>query len=136
MGKLNRVIDARRRGASRYDALLQGSSLKTPFVAPDSLHVYQSYVTLLPEDAAPERAALIAAWKADGVETAVGTWHVPMTRYFRTRYGYQNGDFPATDCVFARALTLPLYEGLSENDQIYVADTVTGAVPQSIRIRK
>ena len=35
-----------------------------------------------------------------------------MTTYFRTRYGYKTGDFPVTDCVFARAMTLPLYEEL------------------------
>jgi dTDP-4-amino-4,6-dideoxygalactose transaminase len=128
MSKLDRVVDARRRAASRYDALLRGSTLKTPHVAPGSRHVYQSYVTLLPEDAAPERAALIAAWKEDGVETAIGTWHIPMTRYYRTRYGYQSGHFPATDDVFARALTLPLYEKLSEDDQLSVTETIARAL--------
>ena len=41
---------------------------------------------------------------------------MPLTTFFRTRYGYQTGDFPVADRVFARAFTLPLYEGLHEAD--------------------
>jgi len=49
---------------------------------------------------------------------------MPMTTYFRTRYGYKTGDFPVADCVFARAMTLPLYEELSARDQQYICDVV------------
>jgi perosamine synthetase len=45
---------------------------------------------------------------------------MPLTSYFRTRYGYRPGDFPVTDDVFARSIALPLYEGLTLENQQHV----------------
>jgi dTDP-4-amino-4,6-dideoxygalactose transaminase len=117
MKKLDRIIDARRRLAHHYDSLLENDPVLVPAVPQQSYHVYQSYVTLLPEDAAPRRAEIIRELKEAGIETNIGTWHMPLTTYFRTRYGYRAGDFPVSENVFARALTLPLYESLSSTDQ-------------------
>jgi dTDP-4-amino-4,6-dideoxygalactose transaminase len=49
-----------------------------------------------------------------GIETTIGTWHMPLTTFFRTKYGHKPGDFPATDDVFARSVTLPLYESMTD----------------------
>ena len=124
MSKLDRIIQARRSLAANYDLLLRGTQIRPPVVGEGYQSVYQSYVTLLPEFAAPMRAALIADLKINGIESNIGTWHMPLTHYFRTRYGYREGDFPATDDVFARTLTLPLYERLSQNDQKQVVDGI------------
>jgi perosamine synthetase len=124
MTKLERVIAARRRLAARYDELLAGSAVQAPIIGAGSQPVYQSYVVLLPEQRAADRPNLIRRLREHGIETTIGTWHMPMTTYFRTRYGYQAGDFPVTDQIFARSLTLPLYEGLSVDDQQQVVDTL------------
>ncbi len=117
MAKLDRIIAARRRLAAVYDELLGGTPLWPPVVGIGSQPVYQSYVVLLPEMAAPHRPSLIQQLKKQGIETAIGTWHIPMTTYFRSRYGYQEGEFPVADRVFSRASSLPLYEQLSSQDQ-------------------
>jgi perosamine synthetase len=49
MTKLQRIIDARCTAAHRYDELLDGSPLQSPRVMSGAGHIYQSYVTLLPE---------------------------------------------------------------------------------------
>jgi dTDP-4-amino-4,6-dideoxygalactose transaminase len=59
----------------------------------------------------------------------IGTWHIPMTTYYRNRYGFKIGDFPVTDQVFARSLTLPLYEGISEDDQTKVVEFLLEQLP-------
>lgn len=117
MKKLDRIIAARRRLADHYDSLLAGAPLQAPVVGPGSSPVYQSYVTLLPENIAQRRANLIQHLKDKGIETTIGTWNIPLTTFFRTRYGYRLGDFPTTDQVFVRSFTLPLYETLSEMEQ-------------------
>lgn len=117
MAKLDRIIAARRSIAARYNALLAATPLQTPQVMAGSQPVYQSYVALLPEDLALQRTNLIQALKAIGVEATIGTWHIPLTSYFRTQYGYKRGDFPVTDTVFERSLTLPLYEAMTESHQ-------------------
>ena len=116
LAKMPRVLAARQSLAGVYAKELAGTRVTAPFVEPEATHAYQSYVTLLPEDAAPRRAELIATLRERGIETNIGTWHMPLTTYFRTRYGFRPGDFPVADRVFARAFTLPLYEGLSVDD--------------------
>jgi dTDP-4-amino-4,6-dideoxygalactose transaminase len=128
MQKLDRVIDARRRLAHSYDSLLENDPVLAPIVPPQSYHVYQSYVTLLPEVAASRRASIIHELKEMGVETNIGTWHMPLTTHFRTRYGYHKGDFPMSDSVFDRALTLPLYESLTEIEQRTVVKQLISAL--------
>jgi len=120
MEKLDRIIAARRRLAHHYDSLLENDPVLVPAVPFQSFHVYQSYVTLLPEKAATRRAEIIRQLKEQGVETNIGTWHMPLTTYFRTRYGYQPGDFPVTDQVFPVSLTLPLHEWLTAEAQEYI----------------
>jgi dTDP-4-amino-4,6-dideoxygalactose transaminase len=122
MAKLDRVIAARRELAARYDALLAGTAIQVPYRNQGSQPVYQSYVVLLPERRAAERPDLIRRLREQGIETTIGTWHMPMTTFFRTRYGYEAGDFPVADQVFARSLTLPLYEGLAADDQQQVVE--------------
>lgn len=122
--KIDRLIAARRRLAAGYGRLLQRTSVVPPFVTEGAEHVYQSYVTTLPADVAARRAELIRDLMRRGVETTIGTWHMPMTTYFRTRYGFSPGDFPATDRVFVASLALPIHEALSPSDQ----DLVVGAL--------
>jgi perosamine synthetase len=124
MHKLNRIITARRQHAAYYDALLSGTPLQTPIVCDHGASVYQSYVVLLPEQRTTHRQSLIKQLKERGIETTIGTWHMPLTTYFRQRYGYKTGDFPVTDHVFARAMTLPLYEELSARDQQHICEAV------------
>jgi dTDP-4-amino-4,6-dideoxygalactose transaminase len=117
MAKLGRIIAARRARAEIYHRLLAGTGVQPPFVPPRSQHVFQSYVVLLPARQAARRPALITALKQSGIETTIGTWHMPLTTYFRSKYHFAPGDFPVADQVFARALTLPLHEGLTEAEQ-------------------
>jgi perosamine synthetase len=120
MAKVDRIIGARQKLAARYRALLS-TSITPPATRVTAEPVYQSYVVSLPETHSPRRATIIEQLKVQGIETTIGTWHIPLTRYYRQRYNYQKGDFPITDSVFSRSLTLPLYEGLSEGEIEQVA---------------
>jgi perosamine synthetase len=77
---------------------------------------------------APHRAGIIQRLREQGVEANIGTWHMPLTTYFRTRYGYRPGDYQVTDQVFSRSLALPLYETLSPDDQQVVVQGLLGFV--------
>lgn len=115
--KINRIIAARRLIAARYASLLSNLEVQPPIMSSGSEPVLQSYVVLLPQSLASKRSVLIKDLRDRGIETTIGTYHVPLTTYYRKRYNYQVGDFPVTDAVFNRALTLPLYEGMSEQQQ-------------------
>lgn len=126
LGKLDRILATRRAQAAAYTALLESTDIAAPVVPAGSEPVHQSYVVLLPEGTPP--GDVIAHTRAHGVETQIGTWHIPLTRYYRERYGFAAGDFPGTDEVFRRALTLPLGPHLGEGDLVAVVDAVQAAV--------
>jgi len=131
LAKLERIITQRRAGAAHYDLLLRDTDVRPPGALSDSRHVYQSYVTLLPAEVAPRRGTMIADLKSQGIETSIGTYHLPLTTFYRTRDRYRLGDFPVTDDVFARALSLPLYGGMTSGDRETVVRLLTKNLAES-----
>lgn len=129
LAKLDRLVAERRAQAARYGDLLDGLGLALPAPREPERHVYQSYVVLLPaglDEGAPPR--FVAAMRERGVETTIGTYHMPLTTHFRRTGGHARGDFPAADEVFARAVSLPLWSGLTPDDQSAVAEAVTATL--------
>jgi len=128
MSKLSTLIASRRCQAAQYNELLSGSELQLPPVSASAAHVYQSYVVLLPRSVAARRAEIIARLKAAGVETTIGTYHMPMTTFFRRHSGTRPGMFPVVDDVSVRAMALPVFAGLTGDQQRQVADTLLNAL--------
>lgn len=122
--KLERIIRARRMAAARYDALFTASPFLTPVALEGAMHVYQSYVLTLPKELISARTSIISDLKSRGIEATIGTYHMPMTTYFQSRGRFQTGDFPITDQVAASALSLPLFESITEHEQRIVAATL------------
>jgi dTDP-4-amino-4,6-dideoxygalactose transaminase len=122
--RIERIIAARRKAAVRYDSLLTGTCLQAPRALKHARHVYQSYVALLPNGTDPGRDRVIGVLKSRGIETTIGTHHIPLTTWFRARGGFRSGDFPNADDVLARALALPLYESITEEDQTEVVSAL------------
>ena len=127
MGKLDRIIAARRAAAERYDGLLEGSGIRPPTGLPGSRHVYQSYVVQLPATAQDRRDAIVSRLRAGGIETTIGTYHIPLTSFYRRTRGFGPGAFPATDSVAARSVSLPLYEGITATMQSEVVGALRDA---------
>jgi dTDP-4-amino-4,6-dideoxygalactose transaminase len=117
LNKLQRIIHSHRLQASIYDELLQDAPVKTPTTISGSQPVYQSYVIILPKKMSCRRDELIAFLREKSIETTIGTINMPMTTFFRKRYGFFPGDFPVTDEISSRALSLPLHEKLTSEDQ-------------------
>jgi perosamine synthetase len=128
MAKLGRIISARRELAGSYNNLLRGTSIQAPVIQAESQPVYQSYVVLLEDVDNRRRNEISLRLREEGIETTIGTYHMPMSTYYRKRYGYHQGDFPATDQVYARSLALPLYEGLSGEEQTLIVDALLRAL--------
>ena len=72
--------------------------------------------------------------KEQGIETTIGTIHIPMTSYYRQAYGFREGSFPVTDEVFPRSRTLPLHERLDPRDQERAVARLCDAVSSRTRL--
>ena len=129
LGRLDQATAARRAAAARYDALLRDGAVQTPVIGANADSVYQSYVVLLPEDAAAGRDGIIKRMKELGVEASIGTWNIPLTTFYSTKYGYRDSDFPVTSSTFGRSIALPMYQAISAADQ----ETVVAALRQALQ---
>lgn len=128
MAKLDRVVESRRRAAAVYDTLLENTPIRAPGRLTSTRHVYQTYVVLLPQEAASRRSEIIAALREQQIETTIGTYHMPLVTYFRERFGFRQGDFPTTDSTASRAMSLPLFEGITTEQQMRVVNTLNALV--------
>ena len=111
----------RRAAAARYRELLEPLPIGLPADHPG--HVYHLFVVEL--DA---RDRVLAALREQGIGAAV---HYPTPAHLQPGWsglGYAPGDFPHAERAAARALSLPLFPGITEEEQERVATALSRAV--------
>jgi dTDP-4-amino-4,6-dideoxygalactose transaminase len=109
----------RRRSAALYTQLLADVDIVTPNVALASEHVYHLYVVQV-----EERDRLQHFLTASGISTGI---HYPIPIHLQPVYaslGYQIGDYPATEFVAPRLLSLPMFPELRRDEILFVAERV------------
>lgn len=124
MARLARLVESRGTLSKRYDELV--SPLGYTPQARSSGAAVQSYVVLCPP--ATTAPHVIDFLRAHEVEATIGTNAIPFTRYYSDQYGLTDLDLPATAMLRDRAITLPLYPGMTHAEQDRVVE-VMAAVP-------
>jgi dTDP-4-amino-4,6-dideoxygalactose transaminase len=119
LGRLDDWNAERRKLAALYDSRLAGKGLVIPFAAPDSIHVYHTYVIRH-----PRRDALRAHLAARGIATSI---HFPLPVHLHP--GFSNlaafaGSLPETEAAAREVLSLPLFPGMREDELQQVVDAV------------
>ncbi len=110
---------ARRRNAALYSKLLAGSGVATPIEIPDSVHVYHLYVVRT-----PQRDALQAHLREQGIGTAI---HYPIPIHLQPFYaqnGFRRGQFPVTEQLCDEILSLPMFPEMTAEQVQYVTAQV------------
>jgi dTDP-4-amino-4,6-dideoxygalactose transaminase len=112
--------EARRQVAQRYNELLVGLPVTTPYESPDAYHVYHQYTIW-----APQRDALAAYLKERGIGTMI---YYPVPLHLQGLYaslGYGEGSpstssgrcLPESEVASREVLSLPMYPELTEAQQ-------------------
>ena len=145
MDRASEIIEERQRLAARYDqAFSELAWLQTPTKVAQYEHGYQSYPCLF-QPARAKAAAVTRntgeikainearnAWmdhlQQVGISTRPATHAVHMLSFYQQRYRLQPEDFPnafaANDC----SISLPLFHGLTQEEQNFVISTVRAKV--------
>lgn len=114
--KLSRLDEGnalRRRHAADYDRLLAHSGVTTPRVADYAAHVYHLYVV----QASGDRDSLRRHLSEQRIATGI---HYPIPIHLQPSYehlGYKKGDFPITERLADRMISLPMFPEVTP-DQI------------------
>jgi dTDP-4-amino-4,6-dideoxygalactose transaminase len=106
--KLDAMNAARARIAAAYDKAFADAR-----VTPSSMRGDRSSCRHLYVIRTANRDELHEKLKQDGIGTSVHFIPVHKHPHYRTTYGYRDGDFPAANRVFERALSLPIYPDMT-----------------------
>lgn len=140
MERANKIVNERKRIASIYDEKFSSLDwLQIPENTERFNHGYQSYACLLKpnqldikkktlDEKIKQINKLRNSWmiqlQKDGISTRPATHAVHMLSFYKKKYNLCPNDFPnsyfANDC----SISLPLFHGMTENEQSYVIERV------------
>ncbi len=119
LGKLERFTAERRRWARWYsDQIASIEWLRPPTVRDGYGHAWQSYVTVVAEDAPAPRDDLMTRLQERGVSTRPGTHAVTELRAYRD----SRGSCPVAAQLERQTMALPLHNNMTADDYEYVID--------------
>lgn len=116
---LDQWNEARRRAAARYNELLNGTPVTTPFISPECGHIFHQYTLR-----APRRNELADHLKKKGIPHAI---YYPVPLHLQKAFavaGKGKGDFPVTEQACEDVLSLPMHTELSEEQLVYIAGAI------------
>jgi dTDP-4-amino-4,6-dideoxygalactose transaminase len=111
---------SRQRAAKRYDELLKDvASIRTPYAAEESSHVYHLYVIQH-----PERDRLLSYLRDQGVQAGL---HYPTPVHLQPCYenlGMPVGSLPTTEEIASRVISLPMFAEITDEQIEHVCDSI------------
>lgn len=120
MSRLDDFVAARHEIANRYEELLRGSNLVTPWQAPHTYSSFHLYVVRV-GGGMKIRKGIFDSMHANGIGVNIHYMPIYKQPYYK-KLGFDAINFPESEKYYAQALTLPLFPGLSISEQKYITD--------------
>jgi len=111
--------DQRRKNAARYKSMLADLPITLPLEQPFNKHVYHQFTIR-----SSERDALKQHLADLGVSSGI---YYPAPLHLEEAYlnlGYKPGDLPETERACKEVLSLPIFQGLTEEQVTYAAESI------------
>jgi UDP-4-amino-4,6-dideoxy-N-acetyl-beta-L-altrosamine transaminase len=120
VSQLNRIdefVAARHRLAKRYDAQLAGVPVTLPHQAESGYSALHLYPIMVNDPA--KRKPLFDHLREKGI--GVNVHYIPVhTQPYYQQLGHKVGDYPVSEEYYSRAISIPMYSTLSEEEQDFV----------------
>ena len=116
---LNEWSQGRRRNAAYYGKRFAGTVVKTPYINPDCVTIYNQYVIRVP------RRDEVATYLSEKNIGCAIYYPVPLHLQECFSYvGYKEGDFPESEKAAKEVLAIPVYPELTDEQLQYVASEI------------
>lgn len=124
--RLDEFVAYRHCLASRYGEALKDIPLTLPRQHTDTYSAHHLYVVRLKVDKISKTHRQVFE-ELRGAGIQVNLHYIPVhTQPYYRKLGFNRGDFPEAERYYGEAISLPIYFGLSEEDQNYVISTLRG----------
>ncbi|SFM70624.1 UDP-4-amino-4,6-dideoxy-N-acetyl-beta-L-altrosamine transaminase [Halopseudomonas yangmingensis] len=125
MDRLDGFVARRHELAKRYDQLLAGLPVTTPWQHPDSysgLHLY--VIRLQLENSSKSHRKVFESLREQGI--GVNLHYIPVhTQPYYQQLGFKTGDFPQAERYYAEAISLPMFQGMTDEQQYQVLESLS-----------
>jgi len=126
INKLDSFVQRRREIVKMYnDAFSKIQEIVTPFESETVKSSYHLYIIrLCLEKLTVDRKEIFEALQSDNIGVNVHYIPVHLHPYYRTHFGYEEGDYPMAERYYERTLTLPIFPKMSDDDVRFVIRSV------------
>ncbi|MFV0437383.1 MAG: UDP-4-amino-4,6-dideoxy-N-acetyl-beta-L-altrosamine transaminase [Desulfopila sp.] len=126
--RLDQYVARRHELARRYDSLLVDLPVTTPWQHPDAysgLHLYVIRLQLQRLQASHRQ--IFESLRSQGI--GVNLHYIPVhTQPYYRQMGFESGDFPQAEQYYREAISLPMFQGISWEQQ----DAVVAAIRRAV----
>lgn len=128
MDRLDEFVSRRHAIAQRYDKMLAGLPVRTPWQHPDSYSGRHLYVVRLKlGEIGKSHRAVFEALRGAGIGVNLHYIPVYLQPYYE-RLGFKAGECPEAEEYYAEAISLPIYPALTEEQQDYIVQALNKAI--------
>jgi UDP-4-amino-4,6-dideoxy-N-acetyl-beta-L-altrosamine transaminase len=122
MQRIDNFITRRKSIAKRYDWLLKDIAVKTPWQHPDGKSSFHLYVIRLQlEKLQHTKRHIFEFLQTQGI--GVNVHYIPVhTQPFFQKMGFKSTDFPEAEKYYNEAISLPIYQGMSDKQQNFIVE--------------
>ena len=126
MERLDQYVARRHELANRYDKLLVGLPIITPWQRPDSYSGLHLYVVRLQLDKIDKGHSEIFQLMRDA-DISVNLHYIPVHRQpYYQKMGFDQDAFPEANAYYQEAISIPMFATMTEKQQDYVVATLRG----------
>jgi dTDP-4-amino-4,6-dideoxygalactose transaminase len=128
MARIEEFVARRREIAAAYDAAFAELPVTTPWQHPDTASAWHLYVIRIDRQrTSRSHREIFDSLREAGI--GVNLHYIPVYRqpYYR-ELGFGQGHCPNAEAYYAEAISLPMYFGLSDDEQRQVVTAVAEAV--------
>lgn len=129
--RLDKIIAYREDVAKIYSEKLQEiDEIETPYISPDTTKMswFVYVVRLSDKFTKKDRDRVIKALEKKGIQSRNYFSPIHLQPFYVERFGYKRGDFPITEFVSDRTISLPFYTMMSEEEIDYVVNGLKEAL--------
>ena len=122
--KIEFIILEKEKIAERYTEAFENDSYISPPYVPNYVNQHSWYMYAVSLKKWINRDEVVSELKKRGIDTRLSFPPIHIQPYYQEKFGYNNDSLPVSLQAWAQLIDLPIWVGLSYEDQVYVIHSI------------